>query len=457
MKVGLIDPGSKELTASFPHLGLGYIASFLRKNSVDVCILDISISRGKEIEDFLNQNLDLVGITTTSATYDAAVKIASKVKAETRNRNTKVVFGGPHVGIASEESLIRSSVIDYAVYGEGEYTIVELTQLLNDVADPAPNKLQKIRGLIFRKGKSIVVNKPRPWIKNVDSLPFPAWDLFPMHRYDQHVLLTSRGCPYNCSFCAVPVLWGRHWRPRSVNNVIDEIEWVVSAFGKKPLYISDDNFTLDTQRVESFCEMVRQLDIEWFCQGVRADRVTEIMLRKMKEAGCFGIALGVESANPRVLKNIDKGESVEDIVNAVNMIKRVGINVHGLFMIGNIGDTYDTVRESIDFAIGQNFTTFDFYLALPYPKTRLWEYIEKNGWWINRDYTRFDHFSNRPVFETSEFSARERMKVYRLALRASRKAKKKYYLNTLKHVLRGDLKLITKYRIKQFFKFLARV
>jgi len=453
MRVGLIDPGSKELTASFPHVGLGYIASVLRSNGVSVKILDVAVSNRREVDDFLNQSFNLVGITTTSATYDKALKIADEVKV--RNPTTKVVLGGPHIGIAMEKSLDRSSVIDYAVYGEGEYTLLELVRLL-ETGNHSTEKLQRICGLIFRD-ESIVLTEPRPWIRNLDSLPFPAWDLFPIERYDQHVLLTSRGCPFNCSFCAVPILWGRHWRARSVSNVVDEVRWVISTFGKKPFYIADDNFTMDTDRIESFCDEIRSLNIQWFCQGVRAERVTKAMLKKMKDAGCIGIALGVESADPMVLKNIDKGETVEDIEKAVTMIRDTDINIHGLFMIGNIGDTYNTIKKSIDFAINQSFTTFDFYLALPYPQTKLWNYVEESGRWINKDYTKFNHFSNMPVFETPEFPAEERMKAYQLALCASRKAKRKYYFNSLKRAICGDFRLITKYRIKQFFKFLVGV
>lgn len=455
MRAGLIDPGDKKLTASFPSSGLGYIASVLRNNGIDVHILDVAVSNNKEVDYFLYQGFHLVGISATSATYDRALMIAKKVKE--KNPVTKIVLGGPHVGIALKEVLEKSSVIDYAIYGEGEYSLLELARTL-ETGNHSTDQLANIRGLIYRNHEaSIVINEPAELIQNLDSLPFPAWDLFPMKRYDQHVLLTSRGCPFNCSFCAISKLWGRHWRARSVDSIVNEITWVVSTFGKRQFYIADDNFTLDINRIESFCDKVLPLKIRWFCQGVRADRVTEVMLKKMRDAGCTGIALGVESANPVVLRNINKGESVEDIKKAVTMIKDVGINLHGLFMIGNIGDTFETVKESVDFAVNQDFTTFDFYLALPYPRTELWNYVEKCGRWINREYTEFNHFSDRPVFETPEFSVDERIKAYQMALQASKEAKKKYYSKMLKRALRGDFGMITKYRIRQLFNFLVGV
>ncbi len=455
MRIGLIDPGEKKLTASFPSLGLGYLASVLRSNGFEVCILDVAVSNNKEADCFLDQPFDLVGISTTSATYESTLNVARKVKE--KHPDTQIVLGGPHVGIALSETLEKSPAVDYAIYGEGENSLLELTRLIQTGNHPI-DQLTKINGLIFRNQEgSIVVNEPAELIQNIDSLPFPAWDLFPMKRYDQHVLLTSRGCPFNCSFCAISKLWGKNWRARSVDGILDEISWLIANYGKKQFYIADDNFTLDNERILSFCEKVQPLKIQWFCQGVRADRVTETMLKKMKEAGCTGIAIGVESANPAMLRNINKGESVDDIKKAVTMIKDAGINFHGLFMIGNIGDTFETVKESIDFAVDQGFTTFDFYLALPYPRTQLWDYVEKTGHWIIRDYTKFSHFSNQPVFDTPEFSVDERKKAFQLALRASKEAKKKYYSKMVKQAFRGNFRMVTRYRVRELFRFLIGV
>ncbi len=455
MKVGLIDPGEKKLTAPFPSLGLGYLASVLRNNGFEVRVLDVAVSNKREVDCFIDQRFDLVGISATSATYENALKIAQKIRG--KHADTKIVLGGPHVGIALKETLEKASDADFAVYGEGENSLLELARLI-EMGSLSADQLAAIHGLIYRNPEgATVINEPAELIENIDSVPFPAWDLFPMKRYAQHVLLTSRGCPFNCSFCAISKLWGRHWRARSVDNIVDEITWLISNYGKKQFYIADDNFTIDNNRIESFCEKVQPLKIQWFCQGVRADRVTGKMLKKMKDAGCTGIALGVESANPQMLRNINKGESVDDIKKAVAMIKDAGINVHGLFMIGNIGDTFEAVKESVDFAVCQGFTTFDFYLALPYPRTQLWDYVEKSGHWIMKDYTKFNHFSDQPVFETAEFSVDERKKAYQMALQASKEAKKKYYSKMLKQALRGNVRIITKYRIRELFKFFIGV
>lgn len=468
MKIGLIDPGYKKtlFNESFPYLGLGYIAAMLENHGHQVEILDVDLVGKKGTYHFLRNGFDLFGISATSFTISKALQIAEQIKAI--NGDNIIVLGGPHVSIMME-SVLKPPHIDYAIYGEGEFTMLELTNLLEKATKPKPEDLSVIKGLIFRDGKQTIVNSKRPRIYNLDDLPFPAFHLFDMEKYTIYPILTSRGCPFGCAFCSIKPIWGTAWRCRSPENIAQEIDYALQKFkwGKRLFNIIDDSFNVDPERVMHFCKLIldRGVRIKWFAWGIRADRVSLNLALTMKEAGCIAVSVGIESANNEVLKKMGKKETLEEIIRGCQNLFQAGIPISATFMIGNIGDTFETVKESLKFARSQLFFNIFFYLALPYPKTELWDYVKEKGRFLYEDFTHFHHFSNEPIFETPEFLAVERAKAYALSRRLVIKTRiREEIKNKLSRIRRWDFEDLSLLRmgramermVKYFLDFILK-
>jgi len=457
MKIGLIDPGSKKLifNENFPHPGIAYVAAILEERGYQVETLDVNLAGERGTDQFLKEDYDLIGLSVTSFTFSQVLEMARRIKAI--SGNTIIVIGGPHVPIGMESTL-DSPHVDYAIYGEGEFTMLELTELLEKTRQPKIENLLAIRGLIFKDGSRRIVNLQRPRIDNLDGLPFPAFQLFDMDQYGTYPLLTSRGCPFGCMFCSIKAIWGKAWHFRSAENILLEIDYARQRFRweSKPFNIIDDSFNVDPDRVRRFCELIieRGVDIRWFSSGFRADRVSADLALRMKEAGCLGVSVGIESANNEILRSIKKKTTIEEITRGCQNLARVGISVQAQFMIGNPGDTFETVKESIEYARRQNFSSVAFYLALPYPKTELWDYVKERGTFLKEDYTQFHHFSNEPVFETPEFPARQREKAYVLGRKLSLKTQLRQEVKTkLARMRRVDFAEMSLRRVaKAFFR-----
>jgi radical SAM superfamily enzyme YgiQ (UPF0313 family) len=411
----------------FPHIGLGYVAACLERNGDRVRVLDAGVATHRELQRFLSIPAKLFGITTVSFTFREALLAARAVKQ--RHPSTPVLIGGPHTSI-DPEGCLADPAVDFALQGEGEEGMIDFLEVLKRNTVPQPDVLASIPGLVYRDQGRVRVNPPGPRIRNLDELPYPAWHLFPMQRYRQHTLLTSRGCPMDCAFCAVDAIWGRQWIHRAPEQVASEIEWLLRHWGRKLFHINDDNLTMNTQHVAAFCDALlqRQIDIDWVAQGVRADALTLELLQKMRKAGCHRVSLGIESAAPEVLEAIGKKETLEEITRAVRLCKEAGILVLGMFMVGNPKDTEATVDASIKFAKEAGIDLPAFYMAIPYPKTRLWEHACAEGRFLNQDYLAFNHMSTEPVFETKTFSAEARRRAYAKTERFCRRQYALYHL-----------------------------
>jgi radical SAM superfamily enzyme YgiQ (UPF0313 family) len=443
MKIAFIVAGRNYLSEEnrLPHIGIGYMMSVLEEKGHECFYLDLKLDRLSSLEPF---SPDLVGISVTSPSYNEDIRIADAIKT---NSSPKIVVGGPHVDFALGD-VLKVKAIDYAVYGEGENTITDLvTALENNSLDD----LSQINGLIFRREGKVVVNPPRPWIQSLDSLPFPAHHNFRKYRYGRYPLLTNRGCPFNCVYCPIGIIWGRKVRSRSAQNIVEEIEFILKKWGKKPFVTLDDTFNVDINRAKEFCHLLieRRLNISWSCWSFRADNVDQELAYLLARSGCTTVSIGIESANPEILRNIKKGETIEDISRGIKYLKTAGIEVHGNFMIGNPGDNLETTKESIRYAKKQRLDAFDFHLALPYPGTELWNYAEKEGRFISKDYTRFNLLTGIPMFETDAFPIEDRKEGFRLARKARR-------VNSLRSKLTkkrslSDMVRISKRLIKSLF------
>ncbi|MEW6039940.1 MAG: radical SAM protein, partial [Elusimicrobiota bacterium] len=307
MKILLVNPSASvwQQTKIIP-LGLAYIAAVLEKAGHSVQVIDLN----HEKSFVLPKTVDLVGITAASSTIEYAWDIAKQVK----EKNILTVLGGPHVTILPEESLQHKEV-DFVVRGEGEETIVELISSLEK-----NESLTNVRGISFKENNRIVHNQNRPFIENLDKLPFPAYHLFPPIKHYKSAqpflarrrisasIMTSRGCPFNCVFC-YKGMFGHVWRSRSPENIIDEWKFLVKELKVKEIRIQDDIFNQDIKRAEKICEMIKDNNIivPWSLpNGIRADKFNVTLISKMKQSGCFQVAFGVESGDQTVLNNIGK-------------------------------------------------------------------------------------------------------------------------------------------------------
>lgn len=404
-----------KINIKYPHVGIAYLASMLKQNKISFKILDMNLgySDSHALEYAKTYKPDMICTTAYSYGYKRVYDLIDLIKP---HYNGKIVIGGPHVSMTEKEAL-EKSYADFAVMGEGEYTLLELIQNLYETQD-----FGKIKGLIWRKKDEVVVNEKRPYIQDLDSLLFPAYEDFELEKYICHIdrrlpIITSRGCPYQCNYCCTRLSMGNKFRKRSPDNVVDEIEhWY-----KKGWFIfdiNDDIFTLDRNRALKICDMIieRGLDIQFnFYVGLRVDTVEESLLKTLKAAGCRFISYGCESGNDRVLKVIKKGIRVKDVVTAVNITRKVGINHKVNFIIGHPTETYKEAMDSIRIAKSLKCNILGIYNLIPYPGTEVYTWIinNKNARLLYPPEAYLNGLTvNKltPVFETDEFPVEERKK-----------------------------------------------
>jgi radical SAM superfamily enzyme YgiQ (UPF0313 family) len=276
------------------------------------------------------------------------------------------------------------------VIGEGEETLSELVKAFSC---KRPD-YSKILGLAYKDKKGKVYRNPdRPLIADLDSLPFPAWHLMPPSLYRVVPILspnkgdlvapvvTSRGCPYQCTFCASNITWRNRFRKRSPKNIVDEIELLVKKFGVKEVHLTDDNFTMIKNHAMAVCDefIKRKINIFWQCpNGVRIDSLDLPLLEKMKQAGCYSVGLGIESGSPKILKKVKKSLDLKLVEEKLRLLKKVGIRAYGFFILGLPGETRKTIRETIDFAKNNPFDRVWFNILTPYPGSEIFdEYLKQ--------------------------------------------------------------------------------
>ncbi|HOI17937.1 MAG TPA: radical SAM protein, partial [Geobacteraceae bacterium] len=292
-----------------------------------------------------------------------------------------VIAGGPHV-TGSPHSALHEG-ISFGIAGEGEEALLELIDTLESRRDPL-----NLRNLIFAENGGVRVNPVRPFINDLDGLPFPAWDLMELDQYTDpayfsgsHLALFSgRGCPYDCSFCASCVTWKKKLRVRSVDNVMKEIRHIARVLGIRNLMFWDDTFAADMRRATTICRRVieEELDIHYTVQ-IRADSVSDEFARILRDSGCAFAAIGVESGNEEMLKRIGKRETKAQFRRAVRIMKEAGLPVIASYIFGLPGDTHETIRETLDFAFELDAEQSKFMILSPYPGTRDYDLAVQKG------------------------------------------------------------------------------
>jgi len=409
MKVLLINPRSSMGHARWLPLGIGYIAAVLLKEKFDVSIIDADALSFKE-EDVAKQVLeikpDIIGISAMTPQIDRAWEIARLSKEKLPS--TKIILGGVHVSILPEES-INKEFIDIVVTGEGEHTMKDLVISLRDKSN-----VNDVEGIVFKQDDEIIKTPARTLIDNLDTLPYPARELFPFpDRYSPGyyrklpcaTILTSRGCPGNCTFCNKSV-FGSRFRARSAKEVVDEIAFLKESYGINEFHISDDNFSTDKKRAMQICDLIieRKLNMFWACSnGIRIDFVDQELLNKMKEAGCYRVAFGIESGSKKILKNIRKNITLERIEEVIQMAKRAGLITVGFFMVGNFGEDEETIKESMQFIKRLNLDYAQFTIATPYPGTDLYNQVCEKGCLFAKNWSDFDIYTGA-IFQWNNLS-----------------------------------------------------
>jgi anaerobic magnesium-protoporphyrin IX monomethyl ester cyclase len=369
-------------------LGLGYLAAVLEREGYEVRIEDsqcLDLDHSKLLNEVRRYSPDIVGITATTPTFGSSLLTAQMLKENLPNVPT--LIGGAHVSAVPKETMTYGC-FDVGVIGEGEYTTLELVK---HIEKNGLDRLGEIPGIAFMNKGQFCLTEHRPFIKNLDELPFPARHLLPpLHMYhpaptsykrlpNGH-LLSARGCAgARCVFCDRGG-FGFSVRFRSVENVFAEIEELVNVYGAKDLKIYDDTFTLDKKRVLRICEEFkkRKIDVPWCCLA-RTNTVNREILRAMKDAGCWEVLFGLESMDQNVLSGLMKYTTVEQNIEAVKLCHEVGISVRANFIVGSPFDSLETMESDLEGAIKLNMDFAHFNQFEPYPGSEIYQKLVDQG------------------------------------------------------------------------------
>lgn len=441
MKILLINPPCNLKNHDYfviVPLGLAYIGAVLERDGHKVAILDTIAEDWRNVEFLTNEiyrrglswdkieerirqyQPDVVGITCPfTLRFKNALEVAKIAKKVSPDIIT--VMGGMHPSVLPYDVLSHPE-IDFVITGEGEYSFLELVNELESNGD----HFEKLDGLGFKKDCTVTVNQKKDYIGDLDILPFPARHLLPMEKYfesgtgrdtltraQQTSIITSRGCPYRCSFCSIHSVWGPKWRGRSVDNVVDEIEEIVSTYKVKQISFEDDNFAYDKKRAEGILNEIlrRKLDILWDApNGIAVKDLDRNLLQLMKRSGCIGLKLAIESGDPFILHRVMRKPLVLDkIKDTVNWCKELKLYTLAYFVLGMPGETEESVNRSIEFAKSLPLDEVNVYIATPFPGTWLYNECVSKGY-LKMSYPDIpaeDMAENYAIIETEHLSTAE--------------------------------------------------
>ena len=402
-----------------PRLGSVLLGTILQNQGVEVKVVVEEVAQ----PDYRNLDFkpDLVGISSISSTAPRAYALADAY----REQGIPVVLGGAHPSFLPEEGLQHA---DYVVCGEGDQALPELLQAIEGNGD-----LSQVANVCYRQDGQVHKNPWRPFLDDLDSLPIPNYQL--IHQWRPNAsnvsIATSRGCPFNCSFCSVIMMFGRKYRSCSVDRIMEEIR--VNASRAKHIFFCDDNFTANRQRIKELCERLlrENIKIEWSAQvRVEAARDPEL-LDLMSRAGCYVVYVGLESINPATLKAYNKSQDLDSIKECVINFHKSGIKVHGMFVFGSEQDHYQVIRDTVKFSRGIDLDSLQYLILTPVPGTPVYAELEKQNRIICRDWSQYD--GHHAVFQPRQFTT------YELQTETIRAMKKFYsWGSVLKRILARD-------------------
>ena len=440
MKILLVQPPftvlRTETKKCHPPLGLAYLAGVLKQNH-SVIVLD-AVAEGYNEEEVIDKHFlryglsfenikrrieylkpDIVGVSCLfSAQSENVHKICELVKE--MDKKIVTILGGAHPS-AVPEKVLKDNNVDFVVIGEGENT---LNRILEFIEKRKAIQKNDIDGIGFRLNGDIRINKKERYETDLDNIPFPYWDIFPLEKYfkinNPHggqarrtpflPLISSRGCPFECIFCSIHNLWGRNYRKRSAENVLLEIEYLIQKFGIKEIMFEDDNLTLDKERATRIFQglIETRINIIWSApNGLAIQTLDDRLLELMRRSGCYRISIGIESGDEYVLKNIiGKPIVLSKIKPIINKARKLKMETSAFFVIGLPGETRKNLKNTLHFAANLGVDNVNFFFATPLPGTQLLELCKERGL-IKTEINYINLKSDYPNFSTEYFSCRE--------------------------------------------------
>jgi radical SAM superfamily enzyme YgiQ (UPF0313 family) len=386
-----------DLDADFhqvPYGMLSLAAQAIRAGH-QVKVVNLSAFAWKYVEEVIGAlDADLYGMSCWTANRRGVALMAKAIRA--RRPRAHIVVGGPHASPLAREMLAHHPAIDTVTIGESEVTFLELVDRL-----AAGRSMKGLAGAAYRVDGKIEMGPDRRSIEELDVLASPH------EHFDTHILMTSRGCPWACTFCGAETTWGRGFRGQSVPYVLDVLERTVNRLPVKMVLVKDDTFTTNRKRVLSLCQGIRQRGIRflWSCD-TRVDVLSDELLREMRLAGCERLSLGVESGSPRILRQVDKKITVDKIIESTELAKKYGIKVRYYMMLGNRGETAETFRETLSFLDRAKPHQYIFSCLSIYPGTRDFHDAEEAGWLDREAYFTGDFQELKVPFDASEEDTR---------------------------------------------------
>ncbi len=426
MRILLVSPESKVWNSrAHLHNGLGYLAGSLLANGyTDVTLHDGAVET-ESLAQVLDRAIadgrpyDMVGISAPTVLIENAWAGARDAKA----RGAITILGGPHLTLQPDESLQKPEV-DLVVRGEGEDALVEILHILEDGRSVNDVRLRNVLGLSWRDAAGKVMhNLDRPLRPDLDNIPLPAYHLFKIERYTNlnpmtdgldpnaraYTIVTSRGCPYKCTYCSKPIT-GDTWRPRSVENVIKEWRMLVRDFHATEIGLTDDIWNLDLKRAKALCRALideKLNTVPWVTiHGMKVNHTDLELFQLMKAAGCKRVGFGVENGDEQILKKvIRKAQTLDMVRHAFKNAKAAGLQTMGFFIFGMPYETEETMEKTIQIALELDPDLAHFMIAAPYPGTELWKLVEKEGILFSHNWDDYAIQADKAHFQIGDLTA----------------------------------------------------
>jgi anaerobic magnesium-protoporphyrin IX monomethyl ester cyclase len=440
----------------FPFF-LAYATAVLERAKIEVMLVDGIAENLTELQFIDRIKLyqpELIVLEASTSSIDADIDIAQRIKPAIPS--SKLAFCGPHIFMYQAEFMQEHLELDFVLQGEYEYTLLELVNQLQTQQD-----LAKVSGLIYRYNGTVIVNPTRPVIENLDKLPWPSRKMLPMTKYcDLGNVLpqpgvqmwASRGCPYQCIFCSWPqIMYGGHkYRVRNPVDVIDEMEWLVKEYGFKSVYFDDDTFNIGKERMLKISAEIkkRNLNIPWAIMA-RADTITIDTLKSMQDAGLIALKYGVESGVQELVTACQKSLDLHKVTETVRKTKELGIKVHLTFTFGLPGETKETIKQTVAYAVELDPDTVQFSIVTPYPGSKYFEMLDKKGYILSKNWQEYDGY-NRAVIRTDNLTQQDLEDGLRYANQrwerhqVRRTMRPEYFLSNIKKAVRNPKKAIQK-------------
>lgn len=442
----------------FPFF-LAYATAVLERAKIEVMLVDgiaEELTEPQFIDRIKQYQPELIVLEASTSSIEADIEIAKKIKLN--YPAAKLAFCGPHIFMYQSEFLQEHLELDFVLQGEYEYTLLGLVERMQSQQD-----LAMVSGLIYRQNGTVTVNPTRPVIDNLDELPWPSRKMVPMTKYcdlgnvlplPSVQMWASRGCPYQCIFCSWPqIMYGGHkYRVRNPVDVINEMEWLVKEYGFKSVYFDDDTFNIGKERMLKISAEIKKriLNVPWAIMA-RADTTDIDTLKSMQDAGLIALKYGVESGVQELVNACQKNLDLNKVTDTVRKTKELRIKVHLTFTFGLPGETKETIKKTVAYAIALDPDTVQFSIVTPYPGSKYFDMLDKQGYILSKNWEEYDGY-NRAVIRTDNLTQQDLEDGLRYANRmwerhrVRRTLRSEYFVSNIKKAIRNPKKALRKLR-----------